>query len=410
MNLLASLINLLERHHGTVARTAMGLVLLGGLMYSILMGDAIRYPDEQEYHTIASHVVELGRYSLDGETPTAYRPPGYPLFQTVFIMPGGGVALLRFLNFMLLAATIGLVYRLGLRHASPAFAALACLWFLAYPVLLYTAGTLYPQTFGAFLYVLFLWLLFKDEQLPAARAMVAGLVLGVLVLAIPTFLVIGGLTAAFIMVQRRSLLGPALIMSAMVLVMAPWIIRNQQAFGTFIPVSTNSGINLLLGNHENTRANSGVNVDLGELVQASSHMDELEQDAFFKAEAKRFISEDPARAMRLYVAKFANHFNWRSELATASEGSAAKDLLMLLTYSPLLLVLLGRLILLRRLPPSPLEWYLLGIYLVNAGFQAIFFTRIRFRLPFDVLLILLGAILLHRLWLERSQRSSKANK
>lgn len=43
---------------------------------------------------------------------------------------------------------------------------------------------------------------------------------------------------------------------------------------------------------------------------------------------------------------------------------------------------------------SPLERYLLALYLLDALIQAVFFTRIRFRLPFDLLLIALDALFL----------------
>ena len=37
-------------------------------------------PDTDAYRRIATNLQAKGIYSLDGETPTAYRPPGYVIF------------------------------------------------------------------------------------------------------------------------------------------------------------------------------------------------------------------------------------------------------------------------------------------------------------------------------------------
>lgn len=75
---------------------------------------------------------------------------------------------------------------------------------------------------------------------------------------------------------------------------------------------------------------------------------------------------------------------------------------MLVTYYPLLALMLLRLMLRRRVPVSPFEGYLLALYLLGALVQAVFFTRIRFRVPFDLLLIALDALFLSYLIEPRS--------
>lgn len=64
---------------------------------------------------------------------------------------------------------------------------------------------------------------------------------------------------------------------------------------------------------------------------------------------------------------------------------------MIVTYGPLLLLLVFRLLFSIRFPLSEEESYLAGFYLLNALFAAVFFSRIRFRLPVDWLMLLLDA-------------------
>ena len=72
---------------------------------------------------------------------------------------------------------------------------------------------------------------------------------------------------------------------------------------------------------------------------------------------------------------------------TGGAASRVTDVLLLLTYSPLLLLFVLRWLLFRTYPPSPLERVFALAYVANALLSALFFTRIRFRVPFDALLI-----------------------
>ncbi len=60
---------------------------------------------------------------------------------------------------------------------------------------------------------------------------------------------------------------------------------------------------------------------------------------------------------------------------------------MFVTYYPLLACLILRLFHARRIPLSPVERLFVIIYFASALFHALFVPRIRFRLPYDVILI-----------------------
>lgn len=407
------LVALMDRHAFRIACLVAVLFAVAGSLYSLRLGDTLRFSDERDYWAIATCITEKGMYSLDGSQPTAYRPPGFPLWLALIRWLGGGIRTARVANFALLAATVLLLFAL-LRHVdSERAGAVAALLVCFYPVLFYTAGTLYPQTLTGFLLVAFLYLIFRNVNAP--RAALAGLVMGWLTLTTPTFLFV--LVATVPLFYKR----PAgwVILTTMALTtgacIGAWTVRNYLAFRAFVPFSTNSGINLLLGNSPKATAGSGVNTDISLYAERARGLSEVQRDAFYRKEAIRFITENKGRAFVLYLQKVLHHFHYRNRLATQAESSPLRDVLMLVTYYPLLALMLLRLMLRRKVPISPFEGYLLALYLLGALVQAVFFTRIRFRLPFDLLLIALDALFLSYLlgsriaYLQAGYRRRKAN-
>lgn len=385
-------VTLLDRYAFRLTSLIAVLLIVAGSMYSVRLGGSLRFSDERDYWAIATHLTESGMYSLDGTKPTAYRPPGYPLWLVMVRWLGGGVVVARVTNYALLAATVLLLFAL-LRHThSERAGAVAALLVCCYPVLFYTAGTLYPQTLTGFLLVAFVYLLFVKPNL--LRAILAGVAMGWLTLTVPTLLFV--LFAAIPLLWKRS--SGKLLLLTMVLptsiCIGVWTVRNYLVLRAFVPFSTNSGVNLLLGNSPKATAESGVNTDISAYAERASGLSETQRDAFYRREAVRFIMENKGKAIVLYIQKALHHFHYRNRLATRTESSPLRDLLMLVTYYPLLALALLRLAMRRRYPMSPLERYLLALYLLDALIQAVFFTRIRFRLPFDLLLIALDALFL----------------
>jgi hypothetical protein len=97
------------------------------------------------------------------------------------------------------------------------------------------------------------------------------------------------------------------------------------------------------------------------------------------------------QALKLYVLKVLNHFNYRNNVYTRTETSAARDLVMLLTYGPLLLLFIIRLLIMKQVRPTSTETLLIVLYIAAAFFYAVFYPRIRYRLSFDFLMIIVVA-------------------
>jgi hypothetical protein len=228
-------------------------------------------------------------------------------------------------------------------------------------------------------------------------------------LTIPAFLLTAPLFVLYYVLDSRLLDSGAhriAILRSMVVffvvaaaVVFPWSLRNQMVFGTFVPLSSNGGINLYLGNSPGTRADSGMDADILALCKtASPTMNEIDYGRALQKCAIDWIVAEPGDAAVTYIAKLLNYFNYRNDLTTSVEGASWKFWIVFATYYPLLLLALIRLARFRSQPLSSYERLIFLLYFGNAFASAVFFTRLRFRVPFDFLLICVAAASIAR-WL-----------
>ena len=82
-----------------------------------------------------------------------------------------------------------------------------------------------------------------------------------------------------------------------------------------------------------------------------------------------------------------------------------KDILMGVTYYPLLITVIIRCILWRKYEFSWSELLLYLLYFGNAFLSAVVYTRIRYRIPFDFLLVAMVAIFIGHIRDYRSRRT-----
>jgi 4-amino-4-deoxy-L-arabinose transferase-like glycosyltransferase len=330
--------------------------------------------------------------------PTAYRPPGYPVYLAALALLGGNIVDFRLLNFLALAVVLCCVYLILKQRSTPLAASLGALLVIGYPLAFYTAGTLYPQTLATALFLLTLYF-FTRPAIKSLDYLLGGLFLGCLIVTVPSFAFVLVVFAIWLLrvPANRPLRGWVIMLIPILLLLGGWTVRNYLVFNTLIIVSTNSGENLLVGNSEHTTPNAGYTVDISRYRAEGDLLGEVERDRYYRTKALEFMLAHKAHTVRLYFQKVLNYFNYRNDLQTHSETSTMKNLALTLTYGPLLLLMILRLFLFKRFKLSPFEILLVCLYLSNAFVSAIFFTRIRFRLPFDFLLILLAALFLEKL-------------
>jgi len=385
-------------------RLAAGLCILLFLIAALLSihsGDTLRFLDEKEYHTLAENLLNAKGYINLYGNPTAYRPPGYPFILTgiyaIWHRPLAG----KLINALVLSLTAWLLASLAFQNENKA-KWMVPLLMICYPILVFTASTLYAQTMSLFSLAAFLAVFFHFEK-KMWWNILAGLLYGILLLITPSFILFLPVFILYRFFTGESNLKKKFWLSALVvfgtmIIITPWIVRNTMFTHKFMFISANSGENLLYGFSEKTTPNSGPNVDISQYVEGAQGLNEAERDKYFREEALTWIKQNPGRAVRLYILKVLNYFNYRNDLGTGSQANGLRDLIMFVTYFPLLLLAVIRLFFIKRLFLTRLELILYIVYFGNAFLSAIFFTRIRFRLPFDALLIVLVSIFLGHLW------------
>lgn len=221
--------------------------------------------DPDAYRQIAQGLLRSGVYTCDIEldssevpgeiSPSAYRPPLYPLLLTK-LARGNHVPPLAIgvLQVVLGLLTVALTYRLAWEWQLGAWSSLAALLVALDPILINQAVLVMTETLATLLAVVCLWQLTRFSERPSLwNALWSGAMLGLAVLCRPTFLPWAGLIGLVMLTQRARpsgrLLRIATFASGVLLLLAPWMVRNQSVLHSPIATTTHGGYTLFLANN-----------------------------------------------------------------------------------------------------------------------------------------------------------------
>ncbi|MGW1030149.1 ArnT family glycosyltransferase [Streptomyces sp. NPDC002577] len=420
-----------ESHARVIAMVAVGLSVMLAGSYALVLGDTIRFPDEQEYVTLTQNLADGRGFSYqsipsafrpvgvaEGQA-TAYRPPGIVFLYLPVYLAGGGVVALRLVGVLALAASVWLAFLLGRRLGSAGTGALAAVGVAGYPLFLFTATTLYPQIPALALLLLVLEATLRIADRPPRLGrwiLAAGVAGGLLILTVPTFAPAIPLILGWVAWTKRRQANRAVVRRALtaalavtILVVGAWTVRNAIELKRFVPVATNGGFNLLLGNYEGVTAATGTRADVSQIYADAENagLTEAEADGYFADRALAWIRANPGEEALLYLNKVAYTFAYSNDLATSGQQSVLRDLVSALSFYPVLLLVAARVLLSRRRALTPTEKLMLGMVVTGILLFAVFFVRIRFRLPMDGIMIILAAAgAMHLLTLRRPDLDS----
>jgi 4-amino-4-deoxy-L-arabinose transferase-like glycosyltransferase len=252
---------LAARNGGRVGLAALVVILLLGL--GLRLGEAWdgREPvyDAKAYAAIAANLEGGEGFTAGAQAtqPSSSYSPGLPLFVAGLYELTGGVheRLARVVLAVIGALSVLFAYLIG-RRLTPSLPVLVGALVVAiYPALLEYQGMLMSEPLaatllsGGVLVALWAW-----EGGPW-RWLLPGALFGALALTRPEYLGVAVLVAAVIFARearddwRRSLARAAIFLGALVVVIAPWTVRNAIALDRVVPISTGGGQVLFAGTY-----------------------------------------------------------------------------------------------------------------------------------------------------------------
>jgi 4-amino-4-deoxy-L-arabinose transferase-like glycosyltransferase len=379
--------------------------------------------DAEEFDDIARSIADEGQYPPTSfarvGSPAALRPPAYPyLLGATYEVTGKGASAGQLVGALLGTVAVGLIALIALRLWGRTAAIAAGALAAAYPPLVMTNGSLLSEALFVPLVLGLVLVLLSGA--PAARvAVLTGLLVGLATLTRPVGLLL--LVAVFVWAwrlrvpaRRRLVLGGLAAVTA-VGTIVPWSVRNQAAFDTFVPISTQDGFNLAgTYNEESARGGSTRGTWRPPFIVArfrplfGSELDEqqvnrrLRDDAIeYAIDHPRYIAEAAGLNTLRLVGLGPGHVG--AERIWYAEMGIGEDAQPWVRWSVYLMVIaaLAGVVLRRRALPAPL-WLVpvllfLSVVFIHGG--------PRYRVPLDPFLVLFAAATLTSL-IERRRLQS----
>ncbi|MAN24273.1 MAG: hypothetical protein CME10_08410 [Gemmatimonadetes bacterium] len=350
--------------------------------------------DYQTFSKDEAHWLKMGinfyEEGLLSESAGTFRPPLYPLLIALcYNVFDGSEVFLRLIQIVLSTVTCWFLYEIAKSLKGVTAGIIAASIFSLYPLCVFFSVVLLAETLLLFCTGLIYWCLHRYCISPnCIRATWIGVGVALGVLCKPVMLVwLPGLLAVVYhrCVKMDRFIHTAVILITLCAAILPWTLRNVSLTGHVVPISTNTGINLLIGNEPGSTGYYRDGIDYWAMANkiADFKDDPIVRDTKIIRAVVEDIWIEPLWFVRMGIVKVLILWNPLIE-----DGSWLERLVILITSGPLLFV--GMLGVWKFRNFSPI-WstivFILGLTIVHA----IFFSHVRFRLPIDLVLIVPAA-------------------
>lgn len=313
-----------------------------------------------------------------------FRPPLYPLAVAgVYDVLGYHPFAVRLVQALLSTATCALVFAIARAARGERAGLYAGLLAACHPLMVFFSGIFMAETLLLACVAAILWQVQCVVARPSAkRAAVLGAMLALGALCKPV--VLAWLPLLLVMIWLcgpRPSIRVAAVVVALVLCVMPWTLRNIEVSGHAVPISTNLGINLLVGHEPGATGRYSDAVDYWQLMEeiAAPERDPVLRDAVVARRVLAHIADEPLRALRLAATKVI--LLW----SPLGEGAPMLRTLVNSLTSATVLALGG--LGLWHMRRDPVGWAAASLAVALMGIYALFFAHVRFRLPIDLALI-----------------------
>jgi 4-amino-4-deoxy-L-arabinose transferase-like glycosyltransferase len=354
---------------------------------------------------------------------TAWMPPVYPLLLAAIFRIFGPYTFNSFLAAALLnicCTTLACIpiFLAGKRIAGLGVAATAAwLWAIFPNAILIPVESMWDASLSALLVATILWATIALSESQRVRDWaVCGLLWGVTLLTNATLIALLPLLLAWLAFRahkqnRKWLNNLAISVGIVLLCCIPWTVRNYKVFHTFVPLRSGLGLQLWLGNNDNTqeifRAERHPIYDTAERAQYVQ-MGEVAYMHEKQTEAVHYMLSHPARETHLVTRRIISF--WSGGTPTPLKDFLDVDstwfrFVLLFNLLAAFGALLGIIFLIRRRSPF---WFPAAIFpLVFPWAYYLSLVLPRYRLPIDAVVLLLAAIALETLFRRENRAGLK---
>ena len=374
---------------------------------ALLMGDQITVlpgiQDQVSYDALARSLLDGRGYSFTekwypftpANTPTAHWSFIYPLYLAgTYAVMGYHPVAARLLQGAVGGALVCfLVYLIGRRVANESTGLVSAGMAAVYGYFIYYSAALMTETFFIILVLLILHLSLELKEKPTlARWALLGLVLGVAGLLRQTVLLFVPFLLLWLFWELKKdgirwwyFTVPIVVI---ILMIAPWTIRNYLVFDHFLLLNSNAGYALYASNNPNLGSDWRNELVVIPVPEELAGQNEAQLDRALSQRGIEFILADPERYLQLTLDKSIEYFRfWPS-----SDSSRISNLNRVLSFGLYLPFMLVGLYLSFSRWRNFVPLYLFIV--IHTGIHLLSWPAPRYRLPVDAVLMVFAGVTL----------------
>lgn len=270
------------------------LAAIAKILFLIFV-QTLPFSDAELYYNLAKRLSETGSYLNSMGDYSVYFPVGYPFILSLFFhVSSNPVLIAKIFNIVVFTGTLIILYNLFKAHLNKDQLIIFLIVFAFLPNNLFSSNVLMTDYLFLFASWLVLYLFLRHEN-SYTYLILIGVLTGLAAYIRPLALVFPILFLIYYLkfkTGKSPVLKFGLISCFMILTILPWAYRNYNLFGAIIPISANTGINFLIGNHANS--NGGYNFDTSAFPDNKSEI--IEDKLNFK-KAWSDIADNPAASI-----------------------------------------------------------------------------------------------------------------